>query len=87
MYLAESKRFELLIPFGMVVFKTTAISHSANSPFGSTGGVLRCEPLARNNILLPPKERILNCTHWDYGQLRKVKISLCPPLQVLQTVP
>lgn len=34
--LAESKRFELLIPFGMVVFKTTAISHSANSPENSS---------------------------------------------------
>ena len=29
---AESERFELSVPFGTLVFKTSAIDHSANSP-------------------------------------------------------
>ena len=38
--LAESERFELPEPFSSIVFKTTAIDHSANSPYHLHGMLL-----------------------------------------------
>ena len=63
--MAESERFELSVPLGTLVFKTSAIDHSANSPSAKL-----IEFFTLRNVIYP------NNLSWIYTRLNTLMITL-----------